>query len=275
MNVLHLEEATGTPTPHSQNITQTDKARPSRPRPSRPRPSKPDPPDPDLQTQTLRPRPWLADEMGGVSRLYGKGSHWFDPDVAEERHRSGEPADYLTDSIAKLRRFWKEVPFLVAVCKVGDLHDRLVRVQTLLDAIPGFKDYATKFVQGDLVELSLVAGMPDFSVSLKVRSAIGPALEKIQQRKGLILDGFERASATVVRKHALLTVRHLFAKVVETMRSGSGRAAQLLVKILQARSTRFPHRQAIFDLHDLQCKLCTWVMVSGAGHWFTSWHCSA
>ena len=113
----------------------------------------------------------------------------------------------------------------------------------MLDAIPGFKDYATKFVQGDLVELSLVAGMPDFVVSLKVRPAIGPALEKIQQRKGLILDGLERASATVVRKHALLIVRHLFARVVETMRSGSGRAAQLLVKILQARSTHFPHRQ--------------------------------
>ncbi|CAE8634324.1 unnamed protein product, partial [Polarella glacialis] len=53
--------------------------------------------------------------------------------------------------------------------------------------------------------------------------------------------------------------------------SATGKLAAYLAKLLQARHETFPERQAIFDLQDVQCRVCGQHMASGDGTWFGDW----
>ena len=222
------------------------------------------------------PTPFLAwaSEQGCTADLYGRASHWYSPEINELRREhwsSDETIGWLSDSMQLLRRFWDIIPFLDAVCATGSLDHRPGAVQGLVETIPGLAAYGVKFLQGDLLELYAVAGDPARALSLRRFAAVGPALRKAVRSVGLFRARNAHLSDAAVQRMSLLLVRHLFYILVTSARQQTCAVGSAIARLLMLRACRFPDRARVFDLQDVQCKVCTWVMALGEGTWFKQW----
>ncbi|CAK0875979.1 unnamed protein product, partial [Prorocentrum cordatum] len=117
------------------------------------------------------------------------------------------------------------------------------------------------------------------AMSLRVTSAVGPALAKAVLRGELLANAKERGEARKsgagrVRRYAVPLVRHVFYRLIKACMSEST-AGALLLRLMQARAAKFPERPRVFDLQGVQCKVCTWIMALGGGHWFRQWRGTA
>jgi hypothetical protein len=222
---------------------------------------------------------WAA-SRGKDSELYGRASHWYSPEVNVDRkaqQKQKPTIGWLADSVRLLQRFWDIVPFLHAVAGAGDLHMRAGAIQALLQSIPGVAAYGVKFVQGDLLELYNLINDGVHQLSLRQDSAVGPALRKAISAGALFAMTGHQAGAAVGDRLALCLIRFLFQYIVKRAQAADTPAGGVIATLLQARHETFPTRPAVFDLQDIQCKVCTWIMAcgSGGGVWFQRWGATA
>ena len=215
----------------------------------------------------------FCDGMRALSQktyLFGKGSHWFCPDVREVTDGT---VHWIDDTISLLQKFWDALPFVLACCQTsGDIDMRSWAVESMLKGVRGISSYAIKFVQGDLLELFKVAGGPH-ALSLRVFAAVGPALVKAVLRGRLFTAHGEPLGEARVRALGCTLVRFLYhALMTRAAGEGVDAVGSILSSLLVRRHELFgDSRSSVFDLQDVQCKVCTWVMALGNGQWFTSW----
>ena len=131
--------------------------------------------DPTFDADTSAFASQFKEWASGQTSLYGKASHWYAPDVNDQRQVSCTTIGWIDDSIQLLRDFWAKLPFVHAVGAVGDVADRSWAVAGLLHAIPGVAEYGIKFVQGDLLELYKIVADGVHELSLRTSAAVGPA----------------------------------------------------------------------------------------------------
>ena len=215
----------------------------------------------------------FCDGMRALSQkkfLFGKGSHWFCPDLREE---TDGPVHWIDDTISLLQKFWDALPFVLDCCQTGgDIHMRSWALESLLKGVRGISSYGIKFVQGDLLELFKVTGGPH-ALSLRVCAAVGPALVKAVLRGSLFTAHGEPLGEARVRTLGCTLVRFLYhALMTRAAGVGVDAVGSIVSSLLLRRHEMFgDSRSSVFDLQDVQCKVCTWVMALGYGQWFTSW----
>ena len=104
----------------------------------------------------------------------------------------------------------------------------------------------------------------------QVNAAVGPALRKAVLRGGLFTSRGKAVGEGRIARLALPLVRHLFYKII-TLCTDGDHVGKLLFILLKKRNEMHVTRSVIFDLQDVQCKICTWVMLRGSGQWFNQW----
>ena len=117
--------------------------------------------------------------LENTDQLYGRGSHWFHPDINTSR-KNQDSIPRTEDTVQLSIALWAELPFVFSVCRVCS-PGVPARVQALLMQLPGISTYAVKFLQGDMVEIFRCAGreLQDYHMDLRTHSAVGPALRKL------------------------------------------------------------------------------------------------
>ena len=215
----------------------------------------------------------------GITNFYGRGSHWFSAETFTEDSEDTEPKRWCEDSVDLMIVFWRLVPFLHAVAGVstGVADVRADLITRLILGEPGLSHYAAKFILGDMRELYhhvMASSGAAHMLTMVSFTAVGPALRKFVALTGLFRQGVQSRGlgAGLVDRHALSLVRFLYRSVVDLMQSGvEGSLGYYMMQLLMRRAEAFPQRSALFDLQDVQCRICGTYMVMGEGAWFRSW----